>query len=1034
MFQLNRLSAAVFASLTSATALPAFAQGDTSVVEEILVTGIRASAQASMDIKRDSAGVVDAISAEEIGKFPDTNLAESLQRITGVSISRTNGEGSEITVRGFGPDFNMVTLNGRNMPGGSTYGGGSGADGTTRGGSARAFDFGNLASEAVSSVEVYKTGKASISTGGIGATVNIKTTRPLDNSGFKATIGAKAVSDTTNRIGRDVTPELSGLISWADDQSVFGAALSASHQERDSGYTGATVNDWNIGVWGEDDLFNRNRNFDDPVFNSAPEQGQLYTRPNDIRYAFSDSQRTRTNSQLTLQFAPTDTVTGTMDFTFAKNEIEEHRGELTNWVQNGDNLSRVVFDQSDVATPVIIEENYNGGWKDQGYEQQYRSQENTLRSFGINLDYAATDSLSFNLDVHDSTMESLPSGPGGTGELSVGLGSPTKTAKGLYFNDSLPYFTHVIDDCLHANAPNNEDKEFVTNCNGALDVGDVSSSVMRNWAAEQVSDVTQLRLDGQLEFDNGRFDFGVEHRDMSSNTKSYNGNNAQVLGGWGADNPGEFPAGLIEPFDLVGEFDDYSTSNAPNVGFRADARDLANHLVQAEQYADAKPFIGLEDNNLSATRNSVNIDNTVEEKTMAAYFQLSLQGSLGDFPTRLLTGLRYENTEVESNSRVEPVQYLTWQSDNDFSAVSGGETQLLSESFSYDNLLPNMDFDISFTDQLTGRFSYSKTIARAGLGSLAAASSGFGTNGATLNGAKPSANVSNPRLLPLESNNFDLTLEWYFDDTSYISTGLWEKRVNNFVGTGQEDRTHFEIRDQTNGPRAIAARQALEDGSFPVDDNTLHTMMVILDNPGDFPNGAAEFDNSATQISDLGENDSGDYDILPNDDDPLMVFQTSLPVNNKEAKIYGLEFAMQHFFGDTGLGFLANYTLVRGDVQYDNLASPDVQQFALLGLSDTANLVLMYDNYGVQARLAYNWRDKYLNRSNYRSGNNPGYVEAYSQIDVNVSYDITDSFTLSIEGINITGEDSREHARNKNMLWYLEDLGARYQLGARYTF
>ena len=90
--------------------------------EAIVVTGIRGSLKQSMDIKKNAIGVVDAISAEEMGKFPDTNLAESLQRITGVSIDRQNGEGSKVTVRGFGPDFNLVLLNGRQMPGADAFG------------------------------------------------------------------------------------------------------------------------------------------------------------------------------------------------------------------------------------------------------------------------------------------------------------------------------------------------------------------------------------------------------------------------------------------------------------------------------------------------------------------------------------------------------------------------------------------------------------------------------------------------------------------------------------------------------------------------------------------------------------------------------------------------------------------------------------------------------------------------------------------------------------------------------------------------
>jgi len=174
----------------------AFAQ---NVVDEeearqqtIIVEGIRGSLQRSMDVKRDAIGVVDAISAEDIGKFPDTNLAESLQRITGVSINRTNGEGSEITVRGFGPDFNLVTLNDRTMPTAEVRAVGQ-RDNYGAGGD-RAFDFSNLASEGVSGLQVYKTGQAILPSGGIGATVNIETRRPLDDPGFNRLLKKSGVA------------------------------------------------------------------------------------------------------------------------------------------------------------------------------------------------------------------------------------------------------------------------------------------------------------------------------------------------------------------------------------------------------------------------------------------------------------------------------------------------------------------------------------------------------------------------------------------------------------------------------------------------------------------------------------------------------------------------------------------------------------------------------------------------------------------------------------------------------------------------
>src|SRR3954470_23777421 len=154
---------------------PVFAQEQADELEEVVVTGLRGSLKASLETKRDAVGVVDAINAEDIGKFPDTNLSEALQRITGISIDRRDGEGALVTARGFGAQYNLVTLNGRAMPAADAFGNDEGAS--------RSFNFANLAAESISGVEVYKTGRADITPGGIGATVNIKTARPFDNDG-----------------------------------------------------------------------------------------------------------------------------------------------------------------------------------------------------------------------------------------------------------------------------------------------------------------------------------------------------------------------------------------------------------------------------------------------------------------------------------------------------------------------------------------------------------------------------------------------------------------------------------------------------------------------------------------------------------------------------------------------------------------------------------------------------------------------------------------------------------------------------------
>ena len=374
-----------------------------------------------METKREAVGVVDAINAEDIGKFPDTNLSEALQRITGISIDRRNGEGSTVTARGFGPQFNMVTLNGRQMPAADAFGGGDAITGGS-GGNSRSFNFANLAAEAINAVEVYKTGRADIATGGIGASINVRTARPLDNDGLVLNLGAKAVNDTTNRVGDDITPEVSGIFSYANDDKTFGVGLSASYQKRDFGSSTSTVNDWHIQAWDSANMANNiargplfaaerpeseRQRRRDLIIENAPANGQLYGIPNDIRYAFSDAERERTNAQLTVQFAPIETLTLTADVTYAQQDITEDRGEQTIWLQrNG--FDHIVFDTNEaVATPVLLHE-FTGSSKDFGYEQQHREQKNDLRSIGFNANWDVSEQFNLGFDFHNSRARSLP--------------------------------------------------------------------------------------------------------------------------------------------------------------------------------------------------------------------------------------------------------------------------------------------------------------------------------------------------------------------------------------------------------------------------------------------------------------------------------------------------------------------------------------------------------------------------------------------------------------------------------------------------
>lgn len=541
----------------------------------------------------------------------------------------------------------------------------------------------------------------------------------------------------------------------------------------------------------------------------------------------------------------------------------------------------------------------------------------------------------------------------------------------------------------------------------------------------------------------------MDARSLKVNTTQ--SNRQQTFGNWGVGDAGDLGDEFynnLEAFSFRDVFDDFDLQDHQNFGARAiDPAALYEYTVDfyrnqaiANANGDPEAIQAANDTYVFGYDPNFSVNDTLEEDTIALYFQFSVDGELAGMETNLTAGLRYEDTDVSSYSDINLPEYRIWQDDNDFLSEFSDSPTPFRVDTGYDNLLPSLDFSINFTDDLKGRFSYSKTIARPSYGNLSTVVSNFANNGSGLISTTniPSASAANPRLIPLESDNTDLSLEWYYGDTSYASVGFFEKRVQNFIGTEQNIENVYDLQDQTVGPRAQAALAELQDRGLALTNANLFVMTSILDNPEIYTNGADDFvvDPAAptnvltafqVEVAALGG-------ITPNADDPLMDIRVARPVNNREAQLYGAEFAVQHFFGDSGFGVQANYTVVRGDVAFDNEADPGEQQFALLGLSDTANVVAIYEDFGFSARLALNWRDQFLNETNRGSGNAPVYVEAYHQFDLNVAYDVTDSINVFLEGINITGEDVRHHARNKNQLWFLEDLGARWNLGARYVF
>ncbi len=212
------------AQQSAPVAAPAAAGAKSGSLETVVVSGFRASLESALNKKRTDNGIVDAITAEDIAKFPDTNLAESLQRIPGVVIDRDAGEGRSITVRGLGSDFTRVRINGIEAL--ATTGGADSSGGNNR---SRGFDFNVFASELFSSVTVRKSASADVEEGSLGATVDLSTTRPFDLKGFVSSV---SVQGRHNDLSGKTDPRLAFLVSNTFADRKFGALLSAAYSKR----------------------------------------------------------------------------------------------------------------------------------------------------------------------------------------------------------------------------------------------------------------------------------------------------------------------------------------------------------------------------------------------------------------------------------------------------------------------------------------------------------------------------------------------------------------------------------------------------------------------------------------------------------------------------------------------------------------------------------------------------------------------------------------------------------------------------------
>lgn len=794
---------------------------------EITVTGIRASLQRALDIKENSTGVVDAISAEDIGQFPDSNLAEAMQRIPGVTVSRgtsslggipgTTGDGTEITVRGFGPTFNETLFDGRPI-----------ASGTGD----RGFDFSSVGADFVGEVDVLKTPDSSLSSGAIGATVNIKFPKPFDYDGEKIALSGSAADNTK---ADKVTPQGGILLSDTFFDHTFGVLFDAAYIDHKGEDNHVNIQGW--------PGFNLNNS---QLAGAAP--GATGTVPSweiqDYGIYQEHTEDQRVQGRLALQWRPVDALLVTLNDDYSRDQVTDTMYGYSVWFNPGA-ITDVVRAQDGTLLSYVQP---NTPTDFQGQIDSSVMQNNLV---GLNVAWDVTDKFRAILDADQSSaklnpngqLSSIdadvgygPSGPGGS--CLAGTGVPACNGNNVGIAGigvgQLPYPTGF--------GPNGNEALFINN-------GIIGSHVLPLSSNQNEDTINQIKLMGEWKDDHVTAKLGFQYVYDDKNLTAYSdfqNNQWQSYPGYGpaSDNSG----GVALPQSFFNS--SFSTSNFVN-GF-GNSGLLPPAIIAYNPYTILHYLQGLgnpQTMNIPGFNYACGCNyagqytmafapgnaQRVQEKTMAPFLNLSEDVMIGGMKLTTAFGARYERTDVTSYGLgQEPTSLTVQASDHTAFLVGYGPISPVINRNHYSYLLPSLDVNLAVTPDFKLRFDASRTLTRPPLDDITPVTNvpqGQRTGSLTATGG-------NPGLLPYLSDNVDIGAEWYYARNSYVSVDAFVKELTNFIvgGTttqninGVVDPTTgaaavFSVTTQVNGPAAevrgveIGAQHMLWDTGFGVQAN-----------------------------------------------------------------------------------------------------------------------------------------------------------------------------------------------------------------------
>jgi len=704
-------------------------EGNATTLDTVQVSGVRSSLQKSQIIKQDFIGTVDAVSAEDVGKFPDQNVADALQRVPGVSVDRSGGESRFITVRGFGPEFNVVTLNGRTMA-------------TENEG--REFSFDILPSELISAAEVQKTSTADAPEGSIGATVNIRTQRPLDNPGLHVSAAVAGVYDS---MSRNTKPKASGLISHSNTDGTLGGLLSVVHYQRSHIGERATTEGWLTG--------------------EAVAVLNGIAIPRNLRYDVINEERTRTGVNAALDWHPSETFKLGIDAMYSRYDIDV-------------NVNAIGFfsDPADIID-ITADENGTATWFRRGATgilstdhtrfsgvARSRNSDNTNKQLGANLNWQLGEQTILDMDGSWSKAESdannffLNMGPRNAGinpEWNLNPGAFPTYSNLLPFTDTSNLRAHAIG--RSAGITSDEIGEFKTHLTRSFYDGTLSNLQFGASGSTRIKQVYNSRQLGNLGGAYAGYTALIPERFI----RRFKGGNVAGAGGpteWLTFDENEYFAWLATE-EAWGQL-------APGGSlYNPDDPDRAQRILDllAQNGGGFNPIAW------------PLTDWKVREKSYAAFAQADFEGDLGAMPWKFNIGVRYIRTDLTSEAFSAQIASITGNpGDPTGSSVFFTEPLLLSKHSSYHDWLPSLNFRINLRDDLVLRASASETLTRPTLTNLRASEN---------IGVRPpgpgSYSTGNVDLKPYTSKNVDLGFEWYINDTSYIALAGFYKNVSNFI-------------------------------------------------------------------------------------------------------------------------------------------------------------------------------------------------------------------------------------------------------------